>query len=156
MLDRKYFCFVGSVVDVGKLLSQLSRSENCRVEIESQLAETSKSLAEVKDVASKHASSKDKLQVSPNNFFYVASPTGRILSTTLWFIFLKWHDTMIHWLNTTFHPFEYHVFDSSATICYFIIFTTHRTNVAFICTMPVTLQQIIRMNKVICSLFKNK
>lgn len=50
------------MIDVGKLLSQLSRSEKARSDIESQLAESIKSLNEVKEVSTKHSASKEKLQ----------------------------------------------------------------------------------------------
>ena len=58
-------------------------------------------------------------------FLNVASPTGRILSTTLWFIF---HITiqMIHWLNTTSYP---HCLSFESRICRATVhFTTHESN----------------------------
>ena len=54
----------GSVVDVGKLLTQLKRSETARSDTESQLKSACKSVQELKDASEKHASVKDKLQVS--------------------------------------------------------------------------------------------
>ena len=59
----------GSVVDVGKLLSQLSKSEKLRSGMEAQLAEAVKSLNEVKEVSNKQSNSKEKLQVSLDKTF---------------------------------------------------------------------------------------
>ena len=58
------FEITGSVVDVGKLLTQLKRSETARSDTESQLKSACKSVQELKDASEKHASVKDKLQVS--------------------------------------------------------------------------------------------
>ncbi len=55
--------FSGSVVDVGKLLSQLKRSEKARSDTESQLKTALKTVAECKEAAEKHTSVKEKLQV---------------------------------------------------------------------------------------------
>ena len=55
--------FPGSVVDVGKLMKQLTKSEKAKADLELQLADTNKNLAEVKEVSNKHASSKEKLMV---------------------------------------------------------------------------------------------
>ena len=49
---------------MGKLINQLSKSEKTRAELELQLAESVRSLAEVKEVSNKNSSSKDKLVVS--------------------------------------------------------------------------------------------
>ena len=54
---------VGGVVDVGKLMSQLSKSEMLRSSLELQLADSLKSLTCEKEVSSKHSASKDKFQV---------------------------------------------------------------------------------------------
>ena len=58
------FEITGSVVDVGKLLTQLKRSETARSDTESQLKSACKSVQELKDASEKHSSVKDKLQVS--------------------------------------------------------------------------------------------
>jgi hypothetical protein len=57
------FAFPGSVVDVGKLLSQLSKSEKVRSDLDLQLADSIKNLNEVKEVSNKQSNSKEKLQV---------------------------------------------------------------------------------------------
>ena len=62
----------GSVVDVGKLLTQLKRSETARSDTESQLKSACKSVQELKDASEKHASVKDKLQVSFGLLFFNA------------------------------------------------------------------------------------
>ena len=62
------FEITGSVVDVGKLLTQLKRSETARSDTESQLKSACKSVQELKDASEKHASVKDKLQVSFDRF----------------------------------------------------------------------------------------
>ena len=54
----------GNLVDVKKLLNQLERSEKARGEAESKLAETAKSLSDVKDANERHTSVKEKLQVN--------------------------------------------------------------------------------------------
>ena len=56
--------FLGGVVDVGKLIGQLSKSEKSRAEMEQQLADAVKTLNDVKEVSNKHSSSKDKLLAS--------------------------------------------------------------------------------------------
>ena len=53
----------GSVVDVGKLLSQLKRSETARSDTESQLKSAQKTVQEYKEASEKHFTVKDKLQV---------------------------------------------------------------------------------------------
>jgi len=55
--------FLGSVVDVGQLISQLSRSEKSLADSERQLAETTKKLNDLKDSTDRLASGKEKLQV---------------------------------------------------------------------------------------------
>merc|ERR1712008_321850 len=52
----------GSVVDVGKLLTQLKRSETARSDTERQLKSACKSVQELKDASEKHSSVKEKLQ----------------------------------------------------------------------------------------------
>ena len=56
--------FLGGVVDVGKLIGQLSKSEKSRAEMEQQLADAVKTLNDVKEVSNKHSNSKDKLLAS--------------------------------------------------------------------------------------------
>ena len=48
---------------MGKLISQLSKSEMLRSSLELQLADSLKSLTCEKEVSSKHSASKDKFQV---------------------------------------------------------------------------------------------
>ena len=64
-INSSLFDITGSVVDVGKLLSQLKRSENARSDTERQLKSAQKSVQELKDASEKQSSAKDKLQVSP-------------------------------------------------------------------------------------------
>jgi len=52
----------GSVVDVGKLLGQLKRSETARSDTESQLKSAHKTVQELKEASEKHSSVKDRLQ----------------------------------------------------------------------------------------------
>lgn len=60
-----YTRHTGSVVDVGQLLAQLSRSEKSRADSERRLAETTKKLNEMKDASEKLTVGKEKLQVRP-------------------------------------------------------------------------------------------
>ena len=55
--------FSGSVVDVGKLLSQLKRSEKARSNTEANLKSALKNVGDLKEASEKHTSVKDKLQV---------------------------------------------------------------------------------------------
>ena len=55
--------FSGSVVDVGKLLSQLKRSEKARSDTEANLKSALKNVGDLKEASEKHTSVKDKLQV---------------------------------------------------------------------------------------------
>lgn len=48
---------------MGKLLSQLERSEKARVDVEAKLTDNLKSLNELKEASEKHNSVKEKLQV---------------------------------------------------------------------------------------------
>lgn len=57
------FSISGSVVDVGKLLGQLKRSEKARSDTESQLKSAQKTVQEYKEATEKFNSSKEKLQV---------------------------------------------------------------------------------------------
>merc|ERR1712029_994922 len=52
----------GSVVDVGKLLSQLKRSEKARSDTEANLKSALKNVHDLKEASEKHTSVKDKLQ----------------------------------------------------------------------------------------------
>jgi len=52
----------GSVVDVGKLLGQLKRSEKARSDTESQLKSAHKTVQDLKEASEKHSSVKDRLQ----------------------------------------------------------------------------------------------
>ena len=58
-----FLSFLGSVIDVAKLLDQLKRSEKARSDTESQLKSSQKSLSDLQYAADKHASVKEKLQV---------------------------------------------------------------------------------------------
>ena len=53
----------GVVVDVGKLLSQLERSEQARFDAESRLSATNKILSNIRDAEGKQSALKEKLQV---------------------------------------------------------------------------------------------
>lgn len=55
---------VGSVVDVGKLLSQLQRSEREKEDFQSRLEATNTIMSNLKEAAEKHNSIKDKLMVT--------------------------------------------------------------------------------------------
>ena len=55
--------FSGVVVDVGKLLSQLERSEQARFDAESRLSATNKILSSIRDAEGKQTAIKEKLQV---------------------------------------------------------------------------------------------
>merc|ERR1711988_722139 len=52
----------GSVVDVGKLLGQLKRSEKAGSDTESQLKSAQKTVQDLKEASEKHSSVKDRLQ----------------------------------------------------------------------------------------------
>ena len=51
------------MVDVGKLLSQLERSEQARFDAESRLSATNKILSNIRDAEGKQSALKEKLQV---------------------------------------------------------------------------------------------
>ena len=51
------------MVDVGKLLSQLERSEQARFDAESRLSATNKILSSIRDAEGKQTAIKEKLQV---------------------------------------------------------------------------------------------
>ncbi len=61
--NSSLFSATGSVVDVGQLLAQLSRSEKSRADSERRLTDTTKKLNEIKDASEKLAVGKEKLQV---------------------------------------------------------------------------------------------
>ena len=54
---------LGVVVDIGKLLSQLERSEQARFDAESRLSATNKILGNIREAEGKQAAIKEKLQV---------------------------------------------------------------------------------------------
>ena len=60
---HNFVTFSGSVVDVGKLLSQLKRSEKARSDTEANLKSALKNVHDLKEASEKHTSVKDKLQV---------------------------------------------------------------------------------------------
>ena len=57
----------GVVVDVGKLLNQLERSEQARFDAESRLSATNKILSNIRDAEGKQSALKEKLQVNSFN-----------------------------------------------------------------------------------------
>ena len=65
------FYITGSVVDVGKLLGQLKRSEKARSDTESQLKSAHKTVQDLKEASEKHSSVKDRLQVSKRHVLII-------------------------------------------------------------------------------------
>ena len=55
--------YLGMVIDVGKLLSQLERSEQSRFDTESRLSATQKILSNMRETEGKQSAIKEKLQV---------------------------------------------------------------------------------------------
>ena len=55
--------YLGMVIDVGKLLSQLERSEQARFDNESRLSATQKILSNMRETEGKQSAIKEKLQV---------------------------------------------------------------------------------------------
>ena len=58
-----FYFILGVVVDVGKLLNQLERSEQARFDAESRLSATNKILSNIRDAEGKQSALKEKLQV---------------------------------------------------------------------------------------------
>ena len=52
------------VVDIGKLMNQLDRSEQARFDAESRLSATQKILSNIREAEGKQSAIKEKLQVS--------------------------------------------------------------------------------------------
>ena len=61
---NKNLIMLGTVVDVGKLLSQLERSEQARFDAESRLSATHKILTNIREAEGKQTAIKEKLQVT--------------------------------------------------------------------------------------------
>ena len=75
---HNFVTFSGSVVDVGKLLSQLKRSEKARSDTEANLKSALKNVHDLKEASEKHTSVKDKLQVRFSSSFLMNFPFLKI------------------------------------------------------------------------------
>ena len=74
------------VVDVGKLLSQLERSEQARFDADSRLSATNKILSNIRETEGKQTAIKEKLQVNYCNGIirpYIALPNDFCLTLLL-------------------------------------------------------------------------
>jgi len=60
------------VVDVGKLLSQLERSEQARFDADSRLSATNKILSNIRETEGKQTAIKEKLQVKYCNCIIIS------------------------------------------------------------------------------------
>ena len=67
-LNYTFHSDIGVVVDIGKLLSQLERSEQARFDADSRLTATNKILSNIRETEGKQQAIKEKLQVNHRTY----------------------------------------------------------------------------------------